>query len=143
MAVRPLDSRLDGRRAVVTGTRSGIGRAWALRLMAEGASVWCVDIRDELAEQTAAAIGEGGGRAQAMHCDVGDESSVAEAVGGPVDTWGALDIVVANAGTAIPRLVHEPSLQGWEMVLRVNPTGVFLTCKHTTPHLLETGVGPS
>lgn len=133
--------RLAGRRAFVTGAGSGIGRASALRLAAEGAGVMCADIREDLAEEARREIIEGGGIADAVHCDVGDEAAVAAAVDRAVRVLGGIDIVVANAGTASRGLVHELTLHDWEMVLRVNLTGVFLTCKHTIPALLEAGAG--
>ncbi len=133
--------RLTGRRALVTGAGSGIGRASALRLADEGAQVWCADIRESLAAESATAIVERGGSAGAVHCDVGDEESVQLAVARGLETLGGLDLVVANAGTSSAGLVHELTLHDWELVLRTNLTGVFLTCKHTLPALLEAGGG--
>ncbi len=133
--------RLEGRRALVTGAGSGIGKASALRLADEGAAVWCADIRGALAEETAAEIAARGGRGGAVTCDVGDEESVRRAVDRGIEVLGGLDLVVANAGTSSSGLVHELTLHDWEMVLRTNLTGIFLTCKHALPALLEAGGG--
>jgi NAD(P)-dependent dehydrogenase (short-subunit alcohol dehydrogenase family) len=133
------EGRLAGRRALVTGAGSGIGRACALRLASEGAAVACLDIRDVLARQTAELITNEGGTSLFRHCDVGDEADVAQGVAAAVDALDGLDITVANAGIASRGLVHELTLADWEAVLRVNLTGVFLTAKHSIPPMLAAG----
>jgi NAD(P)-dependent dehydrogenase (short-subunit alcohol dehydrogenase family) len=129
--------RLEGRRVVVTGGGSGIGRAAVQRLAEEGARVAVIDKRLPLAEESAADA-EG---AIALACDVGDEGEVARAVSQAVGEFGGLDGVFANAGTAGTGWIHEIALADWESVLRVNLTGAFLTAKHTIPHLLDAGGG--
>ena len=133
--------RLVGRRALVTGGGSGIGRASALRLAAEGARVAVVDKRGALADETAAAIKDASGEAIAVAADVGEESEVAAATASAVEAFGGLDTLFANAGTAGGGWIHELTLEDWERVLRVNLTGVFLTVKHAIPHMLEAGSG--
>jgi NAD(P)-dependent dehydrogenase (short-subunit alcohol dehydrogenase family) len=134
-----IEGRLAGRCALVTGAGSGIGRASALRLASEGASVACLDIREPLARETAELIVNDGGTSLFRHCDVGDEAQVKEAVAATVDAFGALDITVANAGIASRGLVHELTLADWEAVLRVNLTGIFLTAKYSIPPMLAAG----
>ncbi len=133
--------RLVGRRAFVTGGGSGIGRASALRLAAEGARVAVVDKRGALADEVAAAIKDAGGEAVALACDVGSEPEVERATAAAAEAFGGLDSVFGNAGTAGAGWIHELTLEDWESVLRVNLTGVFLTAKHTIPHLLDAGGG--
>ena len=133
--------RLVGRRVFVTGGGSGIGRASVLRLAAEGARVAVADKRPDIAAETAALVKEAGGEALAVTCDVGSEDEVAAAVKQSVDAFGGLDAVFANAGTAGRGWIHELTLEDWESVIRTNLTGVFLTAKHTIPHLLEAGGG--
>jgi NAD(P)-dependent dehydrogenase (short-subunit alcohol dehydrogenase family) len=133
--------RLEGRRAVVTGGGSGIGRAAALRLAAEGAQVSVLDVRGALAEAVAAEISDAGGKALAFSCDVGDERQVADAVSATADSFGGLDALFSNAGTAARGWIHETELADWETVLRVNLTGMFLSAKHCLPHMLENGSG--
>jgi len=130
-------TRLEGRRIVVTGGGSGIGRAAVERLASEGARVAVLDKRLELADETAAAC-EG---AIAIGCDVSSEAQVEAAVSGSAEAFGGLDGVFANAGTAGAGWIHETSLDDWDKVLRVNLTGVFLTAKHAIPHLLAAGGG--
>jgi 3-oxoacyl-[acyl-carrier protein] reductase len=133
--------RLAGRRALVTGGGSGIGRAVAHRLAAEGATVGVVDIRNGAAEAVAAAIAESGGKAFAAAGDVGREASVQTATADIVAALGGLDTVVACAGIAFAGTTHEMALDAWDTMIRVNLTGVFLTLKHALPHLLEAGGG--
>lgn len=133
--------RLVGRRAFVTGGGSGIGRAAALRLAAEGAAVAVCDKRGDTAKDAAEAVQAAGGEALGIACDVGDEASVADAVAQSVSAFGGLDAVFANAGTAGAGWIHETALADWEAVLRVNLTGVFLTAKHAIPHVVAAGGG--
>ena len=134
-------NRMDGRRAFVTGGGSGIGRATAFRLAAEGSSVAVADIRQDLAHAVADEINSNGGKAIAIPVDVASEQSIEAAVAEAVGVFGGLDAVFANAGTAGSGWLHELALDDWEKVIRVNLTGTFLTAKHTIPHLLANGGG--
>jgi NAD(P)-dependent dehydrogenase (short-subunit alcohol dehydrogenase family) len=111
-------SRLDGRRALVTGAGRGIGRAIAERLADEGAAVLVADIDDTEAKAVAKGIG-----AEAVHLDVGDPGAIDEFA----RTVGALDIVVANAGIQTFAPASELSVADWDRVLAVNARGVLLT----------------
>ena len=133
--------RLVGHRVFLTGGGSGIGRASVLRLAAEGAQVAVADKRADIAAETVALVSEAGGEALAINCDVGSEEEVAAAVKQTVETFGGLDSVFANAGTSGAGWIHELTLEDWESIIRTNLTGVFLTAKHTIPHLLEAGGG--
>jgi NAD(P)-dependent dehydrogenase (short-subunit alcohol dehydrogenase family) len=125
---------LAGRRAVVTGAGSGIGRACAHRLADQGAAVAVLDVRGDAAAGVTAEIGRG---AVGLPCDVTSDASVRDAVHGAAERLGGLDTVVAAAGIARPAPTHELSLEEWETTLRVNLTGVFLTLKHSLGHLRE------
>lgn len=133
--------RLEGRRALISGGGSGIGRAASLRIAADGARVAVIDKRSGLCEETAEEVRHRGGQAIPITCDVGDEAQVAEAVRLAAEALGGLDSLFANAGTAGAGWIHETELEDWESVLRVNLTGVFLLAKHCIPHMLEAGQG--
>ena len=134
--------RLVGKRAIVTGAASGIGRASAGLFAREGASVLAFD-RDEVGlRETVSAITASGGRAVALTGDAGLETDVQDAVGRAVAEFGGLDIVYANAGVSgglVPLL--EQSVELWTELLRVNLIGAFLAVKHAVPALKEAGGG--
>jgi NAD(P)-dependent dehydrogenase (short-subunit alcohol dehydrogenase family) len=134
-----MTGRLEGRRVLVTGGGSGIGQACATSAAADGAAVVVADLRPELAEESAAAIRDAGGRATAVTCDVTDEHAVEATVATAMRELGGLDGVVAAAGIATGGRTHDLSLHDWELVLRVNLTGVFLTLKHALPALVDGG----
>ena len=92
--------RLSGKRAIVTGAGSGIGRAASRLFAAEGAAVLVVDRVAESVEQTAAMIREAGGRAVAVAADAGSEPDVQAVVARAAAELGGLDVVYANAGVS-------------------------------------------
>jgi glucose 1-dehydrogenase len=120
---------LEGRRALVTGASSGIGRATALRLGEEGARVavnYYSDRERPDAEAVAAGIDPSGTRAYAVQADVGVEADVVRMVAECGDRLGGLDILVNNAGTQKQAPTLEMPLDLWEQILRTNLTGTFL-----------------
>jgi len=134
--------RLAGKRAIVTGAGSGIGRASALLFAAEGARVIAVDKAGAAVEETVAAIKAAGGTGIAIAADVGSESDVQGLVERAAMDWGGLDIVYANAGISggwTPIL--EQSVELWQEVLRVNLIGPFLAIKHAAPVMAKQGGG--
>ncbi len=135
--------RLQGKRALVTGAGSGIGRAAALAFAREGAGVAVADIRGEAAEAVAGEIAAGGGRAVAVAGDVADEASCAEMVRAAEQGLGGLDTLFNNAGIVLPddRDAADTPLAVWERTLAIDLTGVFLCCKFGIPALLRAGGG--
>jgi NAD(P)-dependent dehydrogenase (short-subunit alcohol dehydrogenase family) len=131
-------ARLDGRVALVTGAGRGIGRQIALRLAAEGARVVLTGRSTEALASVAEEIEQAGGYALAVPGDVRDEQSVNELVSVAREQAGPIELLVANSGIAGPtRELWELSLEDWEETLRVNLTGVFLTCRAVVPEMLE------
>lgn len=133
-------SPLAGSVAWITGGGDGIGRATALRLASDGARVLVTDINVDGADTTVSAIREAGGVAESLMCDVTAEDDLARAAK-MASGLGPLQIVVASAGTSLPGRVHDVSLSDWELVMAVNLTGTFLTCKHSLPYLVSSGGG--
>ncbi len=123
--------RLQGKRAIVTGAGSGIGRASALLFAREGASVLAVDKTADAVKETAAQIAAAGGKAIHMAADAGSEADVEAYVKRAIAEFGGLDIVYANAGISgglVP--LFEQTVDHWQEILRVNLIGPFLAIKH-------------
>ncbi len=134
--------RLQGKRAIVTGAGSGIGRASALLFAAEGASVLAVDKTEAAVAETAAKIKAAGGKAVAMAADAGAEAEVKGFIDRAVKEFGGLDVVYANAGISgglVPLL--EQTVEHWQEILRVNLIGPFLAIRHAAPHMIKQGKG--
>ena len=132
---------MSGRRALVTGAASGMGRATAELLATEGAGVVLADIEAEAVEQVAAAIRGGGGEAVAVGCDVASSTDVKRAVDTAVDVFGGLDLVVNCAGIIRRANVVETTEEEWGRVMAVNIGSVFLTGKHAVPVMAAGGGG--
>src|SRR5690606_37648598 len=95
---RNMAGRLQGKRAIVTGAGSGIGRASAILFAAEGARVLAVDKTKDAVEETAALVAKNGHKAIALAADAGDEADVDKYVKLAVSEFGGLDVIYANAG---------------------------------------------
>ena len=121
---------LSGRRALVTGGDSGIGRATSFELAAHGAAVAINHVGEpDEAQAIAAAIEAAGGRAVPVQMDVAREDDVVRAFGEASDALGGLDLLVSNAGIQEPYEIAEMPLESWRRVIDVNLTGAFLCCR--------------
>ncbi len=133
-------SRLKDRVAVVSGAATGIGKAAALRLAAEGAKVEILDIKD--AAETVAEIRAAGGEANSSVCDVTNEAQIAEAVKGIEARHGRVDILVNNAGILSGRTPwHELSYEEVNRFVQINYIGYFLVSKAVYPLLKKSQYG--
>ena len=135
--------RLAGKRAVISGAGSGMGRAAARRFHAEGASVGLLDIDTAAIEAVAAEL-EGGPPALALPVDVRDEGQVEAAVAQAAAAFGGLDTIVANAGVQLAGQddrADRLDLAVWQRTVDINLTGIFLVCKHGLRALLAGGGG--
>jgi NAD(P)-dependent dehydrogenase (short-subunit alcohol dehydrogenase family) len=123
--------QLDGQCALVTGAGSGIGRACATALAAEGATVALTELPDriELAHSAAAEIVAAGGRAQALPLDVRDLASIERCVADAAAITGRLDILVNNAGVNVRKFAFDVTEADWDAVLDVNLKGVFFVAQ--------------
>lgn len=118
-----MEKRFEGKSALVTGAGSGIGRATALRLAAEGASVLAADIQDDKARETAAEIVKAGGRAAAFKVDLTDISQIEAMIKKAVELYGRLDIQVNSAGLVKSQNFLDVTEADYDRVIDVNQKG--------------------
>ena len=129
--------RFENRAVMVTGAGSGIGKASALRIAAEGGSVFCVDLNQDALDATVAEIDSAGGEATGQLCNVADESSVQACVEACIDRYGGLYALVNMAGVLRFDDTEELQTADWQKVIDVNLTGTMLLCRAVIPHLLQ------
>jgi 3-oxoacyl-[acyl-carrier protein] reductase len=123
---RRIQVDLSGQTAIVTGASRGIGKAIALRLAAAGAKVACVARSADKLKETADAIAAAGGTAEVHPCDVTDSAAVSKLVEELAEKWGAIDIVVNNAGITKDTLIPRMEDEAWDAVIATNLRSVFL-----------------
>lgn len=143
LRLRPPDRELAGQIAFVTGAASGIGRATAMRLAAEGAHVVIADINAEGAKTVAEEIVKKNGlrRAMSVSCDVTSEEAVAEAFKQTVLAYGGVDIVVNNAGISTSAPVENVTLSDWNRNMSILATGYFLVAREAFRVWKNQGMG--
>jgi 3-oxoacyl-[acyl-carrier protein] reductase len=134
-------SKLAKKVALVTGGSRGIGAAIAKRLAADGASVAITYAKDaSAASAVVKAIELGGGKAIAIQADAANVEAVKGAVEKAFSTFGRLDVLVNNAGTAIPKTFEETTLEEMDRVLDINVRGVFATTQAALKHVGSRGI---
>ncbi|MFC4001965.1 glucose 1-dehydrogenase [Prauserella oleivorans] len=130
--------RLEGRVALVTGAARGQGAAFARRLVSEGARVMVTDVNDVEGKETAAALGEA---AAYQRLDVTDEDEWAAVVARTVEEFGALTILVNNAGLLHFSELAQTTLADYERVVKVNQIGTFLGMRSVVEPMTAAGGG--
>lgn len=135
-------NKLLDRVAIVTGGARGIGGAIAMAFAAEGADVVIADVLGEdVAAPVLEAIANAGRRSLLVRTDVSDEEQVRAMVDQAYDEFGAVDILVNDAGIFGQFFFHELTVEEWDRVLGVNLRGVFLCTRFVLPRMLERGSG--
>ena len=133
---------LKGKRALITGGGSGIGRATALLFAQEGAAVAVADIDSESGQTVVHNIQRRGSRALFVPCDVSRAEDCQRAVERTVEAFGGLDVVFNNAGIVVRRSVVTLDEADWDRVMDVNAKSVYLVCKYAIP-VMQAGGGGS
>lgn len=128
--------RLEDKVVMVTGAASGLGRASAIRLAQEGASLVCTDIEEAGGESVAKEIGD---RAIFLRHDVTSEDDWEAAIAAAKSRFGGLHALVNNAGIVVVRSVVDTTLEEWRRLMAINADGVFLGCKHGLQAMRERG----
>ena len=129
---------LDGKVAIVTGAARGTGEATARLFVQEGAEVLLADILDEPGESVAKELGDA---ARYVHLDVTSEGEWRQAVQAATRSFGALNVLVNNAGILLIAAIEDTQLDEFERVVRVNQTGAFLGIKSVIPAMKQAGGG--
>jgi 3-oxoacyl-[acyl-carrier protein] reductase len=131
---------LSGKTALVTGASRGIGAAIARRLAADGARVAITYTKGaDAAANVVNEIERAGRKAIAIQADATDAKAVTGAVGKTVATFGGLDVLVNNAGTAIPKPFEETTLEEFDRVIDINLRGVFIATQAALRHMRDGG----
>jgi NAD(P)-dependent dehydrogenase (short-subunit alcohol dehydrogenase family) len=132
---------LSGKTAIVTGGGSGIGRQMAEALAELGANIVVCARKVERCEKAAAELSELGVRTLALRCDVRDQSDVRSLVEHTVEEFDRIDILVNDAGTSWGAPAEEMPLEGWQKVIDVNLTGLFLVSQEVARKMIASGGG--
>ncbi|WP_083508281.1 SDR family NAD(P)-dependent oxidoreductase [Erythrobacter sp. AP23] len=133
--------RLSGKAALISGGASGLGEAQAMLFAREGASVLIGDLQTDKGDAVVESIKGEGGDAAFVHLDVTDMNSWTSAVGEAVSRFGKLTTLVNNAGIFHPGGIVEETKEGWDRMIAINQTGVFLGMKAASEALLASGNG--
>src|SRR5881392_3453680 len=135
-----MTTKLEGKIALITGGSRGIGAAIAKRLAADGAKVAITYTRGaDAAASVVKEIAGAGGKAIALQADATDAKAVKAAVEKTVATFGRLDVLVNNAGTAIPKTFEEATLEEMDRVIDINIRGVFIATQAALKHMGDGG----
>jgi len=132
---------LDGKVALITGAASGLGKAIAELYAKHGAKVAICDINQQAADATAAAINAAGGKAIGIAMDVTDEAAVNAGTDKVVASFGALDILISNAGVQIINPIDQFAFADWKKMLAIHLDGGFLTTKAALQHMYKNDRG--
>jgi meso-butanediol dehydrogenase / (S,S)-butanediol dehydrogenase / diacetyl reductase len=128
-----------GKVAIVTGGAMGIGEATSRKLAGLGASVAILDSDRDAGSKSAAAIATNGHICEFFPCNVSVGVEVAQAVAAVVKKYGAVDILVSNAGIQLYGDVVTTSEEEWDRLMGINLKGCFLVAKYAVPHMIESG----
>jgi len=133
--------RLKDKVAIVTGGAHGMGEAEARLFAKEGAAVVIADVLNDMGEAVAADINASQGRAMYVRTDVTSETDWKALIARTIQTYGKLDILVNNAGISGSAVGDDLSLEGWNRLMSINSTGVFLGTSLAAQEMAKAGKG--
>lgn len=136
-----MGGRLEGKRAVITGAGSGMGRAFALAFAREGAQVGVLDLNMDAASAVAAQIVAEGGQAMPLEADVSARSSMVSALDSFVANFGRLDVMFNNAGFNAPLHFLDVTDENWHRIMDVNALGTLIGIQEAARRMIPTGGG--
>jgi NAD(P)-dependent dehydrogenase (short-subunit alcohol dehydrogenase family) len=132
-----VDTFLKDHVAVVTGGAKGLGKAISLALSTRGAAIALVDIDKNEGERVCSEIGERGGQALYINCDLRKEKEIEATVEEVMKVFGRIDVLVNNAGICAVAPTWELATETFDNILAVNLRGTFLFCKYVVPHMIS------
>jgi 3-oxoacyl-[acyl-carrier protein] reductase len=133
--------RLAGKTAIITGGGSGIGKEACLLFASQGAKVAVAEFNEQSGQETVQLIREAGGEAIYLQVDVSDLVSVERMVFGVFEHFGAIDILINNAGITQDAMLSKMTIEQWHSVLNVNLNGVFYCTRTVAPYMIKQGSG--
>jgi 2-deoxy-D-gluconate 3-dehydrogenase len=137
-----LDSfKLTGKNALVTGSRTGLGRAMAIGLAEAGANVMIHGSKENGLDEVCSAIRGAGGKSGRVIADLGDQDAAARLMDATLAELGGIDILINNAGIARRKPAVDYSMEDWNTILQINLTAVFQMAQLAGRHMLAQGRG--
>jgi NAD(P)-dependent dehydrogenase (short-subunit alcohol dehydrogenase family) len=141
LAAAPIEGRLAGKTALITGGAGGMGRAASLMFARAGARVAILDIQEAAGRSAAEEIAAAGGEAMYLHADASDTAAVRSAVVRIADRWGRIDTLFNHAGSIIVKPLHETTDTDYDRLMAINVRSAFVTCREVVAHMLDHGGG--
>lgn len=136
-----MTGKLAGKAALITGATAGIGKASALALAKEGASLVLVARRQGRLDATASAVEKAGGKAVTVAGDAREEKTALQAVAAATDAFGSLDILINNVGVGNYKDLVDTSAEEYDEMMDSNMRSTFLFTRHAVPVMMEQGLG--
>ncbi len=137
----PLEGRLRGKTALITGGAGGMGRAASLMFARAGARVAILDIQAAAGASTVAQITAAGGNAMFVHADACDSTAVRAGIAQIIARWGRIDTLFNHAGSIIVKRLHETTDADYDRLMDINVKSAFVTCREVVAHMVDHGGG--
>ena len=133
--------KLKGKKAIITGGSSGMGKATAELFTKEGAEVAILDINEQEGNKTIQIIKENGGKGIFLKTDVSNSKEVNESIDKILKNFGEINILFNHAGTIIVKPLHKSTEEDYDYLMNINVRSAFLVCNKVIPYMLKNGGG--